>query len=506
MRLADRIASDRRYAIASVVVILLVAAFVRFYHIQWSFSNNGIDEGVMLERSLMVSHGYSLYTELPCDQAPLAFYMGALFDGDPVMLRSLSAALSIIAIAACMEAARRIKGNVAMVATGVLMTVDFAFLRESRLFSLDGMSSYFLAFSVLLFVLYIQKRSRLALACSGFMVGLSTASKLLGVLGLLAMMVFMLLEMRRAKSPKAATAVNLVLVMVTAAIPMTAFLLALGPSDMLQGMLFDQGHRSFDAYLKLSIPLYLGLNLAYLLPFVRARSVWAAGPEHRFLLTASVVILAFMIIQPLVFFHHMVLLSPTLAVLAGAVIQSEIRLKKAPVENEENKSSRKLGLSSAVAVQAILLAGLMVSSGLAAYGLVMQGETWQNTYAERMKEITGPNDWIISGDPLVAAFAGLEVPPDMVNVAYRIYPDFTIEDIREAVVAYNVSVIIVNYRLGEFDDLLSAIGPLGYSVVSEAWIEGGSLSVLDMPSDPYGETWFLIRSDLVGSLTLEESG
>ena len=498
MQLADRIASNRRLVLASVIIILLVAAFVRFYHIQWSFSNNGIDEGVMLERSLMVSRGYSLYTDLPCDQAPLGFFIGALFDGDPIALRSLSATLSIAAIAACMEAARRIKGNIAMLATGALLTIDFAFLRESRLFSLDGMSSYFLAFSVLLFVLYLQKKSRLALVGSGLMVGLSTTTKLFGVLGLLAIMIFILLEMRRAKSSKGASLADLLLVTVAAAVPMAVFLLVLGPSDMLQGMLFDQGHRSFDAYLKLSIPLYLGLNLAYLLPFVRARSVWATGPEHRFLMTASVVILAFMVFQPLVFFHHMVLLSPVLAVLAGSVIESELALKKVQSESNSSVNIRKYGISSNVAVKAVLLAGLMVSAGLAGYGLAMQGETWQNRFADKISEVTGPDDWIISGDPLVAALAGRGVPPDMINLAYRIYPDFTLEDIEQAVVTYNVSIIIVSYRLNEFSGLATMLGQHGYSLISADWIGSGGLSVLDMPADPYGTLWLFIREDIVG--------
>ncbi|MGQ9587325.1 MAG: hypothetical protein ACUVT7_02950, partial [Thermoplasmata archaeon] len=69
-----------RRLILLVLALFVLAGFVRFYHIGWSYSNNGIDEGIMLERSLLVSKGYALYSELPCDQAPLAFYIGALLD------------------------------------------------------------------------------------------------------------------------------------------------------------------------------------------------------------------------------------------------------------------------------------------------------------------------------------------------------------------------------------------------------------------------------------------
>lgn len=489
--------TDRRRLLASVIVVLAVAAFVRFYNIQWSFSNNGIDEGVMLERSLMVSRGYALYTELPCDQAPLAFYLGAQFGGDPIILRSLDATLSVLAIAACMEAARRIKGNVAMLATGILLTVDFAFLRESRLFSLDGMSSFFLAYSVLLFVLYVQKHSRLALAGSGLMVGMSATSKLFGVLGLLGMIVFILLEMRRAKSTKGASILDLLLVTIVAAVPMTMFLMALGPSDMLQGMVFDQGHRSFDPFLKLSIPLYFGLNLAYALPLIRVRSLWKAGPEHRFLMTISLTILAFMVFEPLVFFHHMVLLSPTLAILAGVVIGVEAERRKGEITSGLDADIRKKSVSMNHAIEAVFLAGLLVSAGLAAYGLALQGETWQSRYAERMNEITGTDDWVISGDPLVAAYAGRAVPPDMVNLAFRIHPDFTIEDVESAIVNYNVSVVVVSYRLNDYWDLLEFLGDHNYSLATENWIGQWERSVLDIPADPYGPLWFFVRNDIV---------
>ena len=102
-----RIVTDRKMLLGTVILILLLATFVRFYHIEWSFSNNGIDEGIMIERAKLVGEGYALYSELPCDQAPLVFYLGALFDGDVVSLRSLSAAISVLAIAAVISNEKR---------------------------------------------------------------------------------------------------------------------------------------------------------------------------------------------------------------------------------------------------------------------------------------------------------------------------------------------------------------------------------------------------------------
>jgi 4-amino-4-deoxy-L-arabinose transferase-like glycosyltransferase len=506
MPMLEGVTTDRRKLVAAVIVILAVAAFVRFYHIQWSFSNNGIDEGVMLERSLMVSRGYHLYTELPCDQAPLAFYLGALFKGDVIPLRTLDAALSLLAIASCMEAARRIRGNAAMLITGILLTADFAVLRESRLYSLDGISSFFLAFSILFFTVYLQKGSRIALVGSGAMIGLSTTTKLFGVLGLLGIIIFMVLEMRREKARRPQMAIDTLMLIIVAAIPMIVFLLFLGPSDMLQGMVFNQGSRSFDLFLKLSIPLYFGLNFAYALPLVYARSIWRMRPEVRFLLVTSFVVLAFMIFQPLVLFHHMVLLSPALAALTGVFVANGLGHKKDFAQIILPQSKSKKDRNPKWAIMVTLAVGLVISASLAAYGLGLQDRPWQNVYGERIGEITGPDDWVISGDPLVTAFAARQAPPGMVNLAYRMYPDFTIDDVESAVLGYNVSVVVLCYRLNEFTQLPSFLVGHNYSLVSQDWIGHGARSVLDMPSDPYGPVSFFVRDDIVAAFHLPTTG
>lgn len=281
MGFLDELTRDKRRLLAAVLLLLLLAAAVRLYHIQWSFSNNGIDEGVMIERSLMVSHGYKLYAELPCDQAPLAFYIGSLFGGDVVSLRVLVAALSLLAIGASMFVSMRIKDSKAMLLTGLLLSLDFVFLRESRLFSLDAVSSCFIAFSIPAFLSYVRRGDRSMLALAGLFAGLSTASKLFGALALIGMLLFMVLESRREKKGFAKAAIDMLLVTVVAALPLVAFMAYLGPGDMIQGMVFDQGQRGFDPFLKLSIVAFLGLNITYVLPLVYARSLWRRSKETR---------------------------------------------------------------------------------------------------------------------------------------------------------------------------------------------------------------------------------
>ena len=249
MKLLENLTTDKRKVLIAVVLILAAAAFLRFYNINWSFSNNGVDEGIMLERARMVSQGYGLYTVLPCDQAPLVFLIGSVLDGDVVALRTVTAALSLVAIAACMLASKKQQGNGAMLVTGTLLAVDFALLRESRLFSLDGISTFFLALSLPLFLHYIRKGSRVALSLAGLLVGLSAASKLFGGVALVGMILYMLLQAWKDGKESGSirgTVLDLAALVGAAVVPLIVLLVALGPSDMLNGMIFDQGHRVFE--------------------------------------------------------------------------------------------------------------------------------------------------------------------------------------------------------------------------------------------------------------------
>jgi 4-amino-4-deoxy-L-arabinose transferase-like glycosyltransferase len=491
-----RLTETRRRTLIAVILILTLAAALRLYSIGWSYSNNGVDEGVMLQRALLISRDFDLYTDIPCDQAPIAFYIGALLKGDVVTLRALNAALSITAIAACMIVARKIGGDMAMVATGLFLAVDFAFVRESRLFSLDGMSTYMLAFALLSFYYYAKRGDRLAVFLAGLFVGLSTAVKLLGGLGLLALVLFFVLEAVRERSFKASRAVDLGIMVGASAVPMTLFLFALGPSEMLQGMVFNQTHREFEPLFKLSILAYLGLNLTYILPIAYARELWGVGPEVRYLLVVSGVILAFMILQPLVFFHHMVLMSPALAILAGFVAAETIMFRKGHKKKSKLYYVLKKDQVLRRFATAVIMVDLVASMGLAVYGVGTQGEPSEIVYAEKLREITEQDDWVIAGDPLIATYADRQVPPEVVNVAYRRYPQLTLEDLQHAIEKYNVSVVVLCFRLKEIDGFIQYLRENNFTMVVPWWIGQGDDTVLDLFEGSIDPTYFYVTYDV----------
>ncbi|MGQ9588305.1 MAG: ArnT family glycosyltransferase, partial [Thermoplasmata archaeon] len=439
------------------------------------------------------SKGYALYSELPCDQAPLAFYIGALLGGEVIGLRVLQASLSLLAIAACMEAARRMQGTSAMLVTGLLLSLDFAFLRESRLFSLDGLSSYFVSFSLLTFVIYVQRNSAPALVASGLLIGMSTATKLFGALVLVGMLVFMAYELARNSGRSTPKRVDFLVLVVVASIPMAVFMACLGPSEMLDGMLFSQGHREFDPFLKLSIPAYFGLNLAYLLPFAHARALWNRRPETRFFIVASVLVFAFMLLQPLTFFHHLAFISPLLAISAGIAIAQALDLKKAHDCVNGRSNLRNKSMEPGNLLLALFLSGIVVSSGLAFYGPSAQKEPAQARYAGFLREISGPEDWVISGDPLICAYADRMIPPGMVNVAYRQYPDITLDDIERAIVEYDVSTVIVCYRLSDMEGLRDILTGNNYTETAFGYSTQDQ-AVLDLFEKGIGPVTFYVKS------------
>ena len=456
---------NKRALVFGTILVLALAGFLRLFNIGWPFSSNGVDEGIMLERALLVDQGYHLYSGLPCDQAPLAFYLGAWLGGNVLVLRVLSASLSIIAVLAAMIAARMVKGTFAMFATGLLLAVDFVLVRESRLFSLDAMSSAFLAFSIVPFLLYVQKQSRAALAVSGALVGLSAATKLLGALGLLAMVVFLVLDVGKDLRPRKARIVDMVILIVVSAVPLVLFMLYLGPSATLQGMVLDQGHRGSDLGLKVSIIAYLAVNSAYALTLFYFPRLWGMGREVKFLIVMSLVMFAFVVLQPLTFLHHLVLISPALAILAGIVIAGAFERIRNLSDSAAGAKSLKMNRGAAGAVLAFSLVGILVSAGLAGYGLAAQGRPIQSQYAELIREHSGPDDWVISGDPLMAALADRKMPPEIVNDAYRIFPDLTLQSVESAVNDHPVKVVVLCYRLGQMQGLPEFLESNGYQLL-----------------------------------------
>jgi hypothetical protein len=261
---------------------------------------------------------------------------------------------------------------------------------------------------------------------------------------------------------------------------------------MIRGMVFDQGHRSFEIGLKLSILGFFAVNIAYLLPLVNARSMWKERPEYRFLLALSFVLLAFMVFQPLTFLHHLVMLSPAFAILAGAFISSSFEHKKKSTTIKDRLIVTKKYSMSANQIIALAVIGVLVSTGLGAYGLAAQGRPIQEHYARLIQQYSSPTQWVVSGDPLMVSLADRLTPPGLVNVAYRQYPDLTEQELESEIIHYRVTVVVVCYRLNDMPGLPGFLATHGYHLLP--YQPGGSEPVLDLFENGIGPVQLFYKS------------
>jgi len=498
---AVRLLGDERSRLIFAAAAIAVSALaIRLVNIEWSFSNNGIDEGIMLERSLLIGRGFSLYSEIPCDQAPFWLLTGSLLEGDVLNSRLMNSLLSMLAILACMWSARRIGGDISMLICGLLLAVDFALVRESRLFSLDAASSFFLAFSLPFLVSYAKNGDRLLLLMGSAMIGLSAASKLHGGVAVFGLLMFILLEGKRAGRGLRASSPDMCASVLGAVLPIVAMMLLLGPQEMLDGMIFDQAGREFEPFLKLSILAFFGTNLAYLLPLILIRRMWSAGPENRLILLVSLMMTAYLVLQPLLFYHHMVMLSPFLAVLAGSLV-SMARAEMSSSDREKPEKLRGQRISPRT-LMTVVLAGVIISSGFVGYGLVAQQETAQSYISKRLADLADEGDYVISGDPIIAAYAGLPVPPDVVNVAFRMYPDLTLETIEKALGEYPVVAVVVCYRLNELGGLTELLESEDFVQISSEYFMGGEAGVLDLFQDGIDPVSLFVQRETAEELEL----
>ena len=408
-------------------------------------------------------------------------------------MRLLTAIISFGAIACAMAVSRFLAGQYAAIFTGALLAVDFTFVRESRLFSLDALSAGLLMFAVAAFILGQRRKHTLALVFAGLLIGLSASVKLIGGLGLVGILLFLAIEARTGRETLRASLVKGATVVASSMIPVAAFMIALGPSDMLQGAVLDQAHRGFEAFLKLSILAFFGLSVAYALPIVYARSLWRLGASQRAMLCVVGVVLAFMILQPLTFLHHMVFLSPVLAILAGILMSSELGLGKGAVSEraerfEPNRARR------GRACKAAFLAALVLSGGLSCYGVIVQDEPAQVKYGRLLSQLTIEDDFVICGDPIIAAYANRRTPPEVVNVAERQHPAVDLDILRNAVVEYDVKVVVVCYFLNDIVGLEEMLSDEGFALLALPYAVSEAEAALDLFQKPIEPVAFYGRN------------
>ncbi len=86
-----------------------------------------------------------------------------------------------------------------------------------------------------------------------------------------------------------------------------------------------------------------------------------------------------------------------------------------------------------------------------------RGESAQYKAASLVEDLTEPEDFVISGDPMIPVIADRHQPPPVVNVARLKYPDVTNDQLNETTIIYGVEVVIITYHLSEMEGYVDFI-------------------------------------------------
>jgi hypothetical protein len=147
---------------------------------------------------------------------------------------------------------------------------------------------------------------------------------------------------------------------------------------------------------------------------------------------------------------------------------------------------------SANQIVALAVIGVLVSTGLGAYGLAVQGRPIQEHYARLIQQHSSPTQWVVSGDPLMVSLADRLTPPGLVNVAFRLYPDLTEQGLESEIIRYNVTVVVVCYRLNDMPGLPEFLTAHGYDLLP--YQPGGSEPVLNLFENGIGPVQLFYKS------------
>jgi len=445
----------------------LIALVPRLLLISWEFNPNGVDEGIQLMAGRMMSEGFSFYSEINTVQPPLMLSLYGILDIGPVGFRVLSSVLSIGILLMVMYLGYRLGGRMVMLTAGALLTADIMFLQESRLASLDMFSLFFVVLSLLLFVLYRDRGNRLYLMFSGVCVGLATMTKLYGAVAGAGILLVILVDMaaRSHKGEKGrvwrwlpprdgrSAGISDVLAFGAPLVLVVFVSTALfGMEEVFRGIVLNQLERPVD-----TLPARIWVFTKYLLVtplsvfffIFGVRRFWKKK-EGVLLVVGGLYLLAFLI-QAKTFTHHLIFLSPFLALGGGLGIMNLVeRIGKNLRTKPKTSIYHRAPQAVALILACLVCAGFSVT-------VFATGEPASRQLSNMVRDLTEEGDYIISGDPMIPALAYRLTPPGIVNVATVQHPVLTDDDLNESLIDYGVRCVILSHNLLDHEGFLQMV-------------------------------------------------
>ncbi len=417
-------------------VIALFFIFFRLYNMGNPFSTNGIDEGIHLVQARMVGEGYNLYRDLGGDQAPLAILTFSLIKGNVMAARYLSFSLFLIATFSSFFIASHLRNKKAGVFAVLMLAMDFTLLRESRLASLDMFSASLLCVSALFFIMYLDNNDWRFVAFSSLFLSLSCLSKMIA-----APFAFLLTVAFFYEAIKKKKFFHFSMYVIFFTLPFLFMLLAFTPQELMNGMLFRQMSRGFNASTKLSFLLFIGPSFIYLLSL---RKWDLRNKKVAFIVLWLSSLLLFIMLQGRTFQHHFAYVVFPAAILTSVVLADmpERSLKK----------------------NALLISFIAVNVFLSSFLVVTAPHDMAYDVASDIDRVTPPGSVVISGNPLVNVLADRDCPPNLTNLAY--YHNLSAEpsDVIYWLEYGDVKAVVLYWHLADMDEIRTYLEESNYTL------------------------------------------
>ncbi len=460
------------------VIILLIASIPRFFYLGRDIQSNGVDEGVQIMAGRMRDAGYEFYTQINTVQAPLMISLYGIIEGDPVIFRIFSTIASLIVLACVLWVGRRVGGRYVMVAAGAFAAMDLMFLHESRLASLDMFCLLWIALSIGFFIKYRQSGKKWAVLFMGASLGIGSMIKLFAVIaaGTMGIIIFLdwlndtdagpLKKFRTEKFLPGRKFQNvkfrhMVLLLLSYSLVVLFIMARFGFMDVVEGMLLNQLNRPVAPFTtKLQFLGVFALLNSFALPFFFIGLKPLYKRTEGVILIITFVFFIYFMFQATTWIHHFVFLSPGIAITAGVgVIEFGKWITKVTRRNKR-RSRRELSRSASrtmIYIQVILVLLVAVIGGGFSILVKERGPSAQYKAASLIEDITEPEDYVFSGDPLINAIADRRQPWTVVNVAKLKYPDITNDQLNETTIKFGVEAVILTYHLAEMEGFVDFV-------------------------------------------------
>lgn len=468
--LLNAISRSKYGTVYLALVILAIASIPRLFFTNWSFYPNGVDEGIDIMSGRMMAAGYTLYSQINTVQPPLMLSLYGFLEADPFVYRLLSTTASLVIVGLILYAAYKIGGKSVMVAAGAFLAMDLMFLHESRLASLDMFSLIWVALGVALFIRVREKGERWATILMGALLGIAIMTKLFGVIASGAIFLILLYDilshtdslkkfnLGRFLPPSGGDQrpkwTALIIYSLSIALVVLFVMVFFGIEEVVQGVFLNQLNRPQDSIFQKMV--YFGVFFLcniIALPFFFIGLKPTYRKKEGIILLISAFYLMFMVFQAKTWTHHLIFLSPALALTAGV---GAIKLAK-DISSGKIKFRFSISKKTVTIAEVVLILAAAFVGGGTALVIKERGAPVEHNAAEVLMSITDEGEYVISGDPLIPLMADRPIPPEVVNVAVVQWPPITNDELNQSVIDYGVTAVVLTYHLLEMEGFVDFV-------------------------------------------------